>query len=318
MASGMRVNDFMLNLQTQLKDEKKLAETTATQYLQTLWSLNDKKPFNNLAWAKKTEVIEDRLKTFAPSTQLTYIAVLVTALSLFSDKGGYKKIYNYWREKMNEMKKEKATNTNGNEKTETQEENWVNWDEVEKKKSELKEVISSFHSNKNITPTQYDKLLNYVVISLYTDIPPRRNEYLDMYVVKKLPKDAENNRNYYETSTKRFYFNKYKTAKKYGQQILEIPDKLNDVLKMYIKHHPLAKSNSKEFKLLVKADGSNLNSVNSITRILNKVIGKRVGSSMLRHIYITSKYGDNIKELQDVAKEMGHSTQEQQNTYYKE
>ena len=313
----MKVTDFMLNLQKQLVEEKKLAESTSVQYLQTLWSLNEKQPFKNLAWTKKTDILEERLKHFAPSTQLNYTAVLVTALSLLADKTGYKKIYNYWKTKMNDMKKERDTTTNGNDKTDTQEENWVEWSEIEKKKSGLKAVISSFASNKNITPTQYDKLLQYVVISLYTDIPPRRNEYLDMYVVKKLPANAETNRNYYDMSTKKFIFNKYKTSKTYGQQILDIPESLQFTLELFIKHHPLAKSKLKEFKLLVKSDGTPLNTVNSITRILNRVIGKRVGSSMLRHIYITSKFGDNIKELQEVAKDMGHSTQEQQGTYYK-
>lgn len=314
----MKVSEFMMNLQNQMKEEKKIAESTANQYLQTLWSLNNNKPFNNLSWLKKTETIDERLKTFAPSTQLNYLAVIVSALSIFSDKKGYNKIYNHWREKMNEMKKERDANTNGNEKTQKQEDNWINWDEVEKKKSELNTEISSFLSNKNITPLQYDKLLRFVILSLYTDIPPRRNEYLDMYVIKKVGDGTENNRNYYETSTKRFIFNVYKTAKKYGQQIIEIPDTLHHTLQAYLKHHPLAKSKSKEFRLLVKSDGSNFTSANSITRILNRIFGKNVGSSMLRHSYITSKYGDTIKELKDVAEDMGHTPQQQQGVYYKD
>lgn len=58
-------------------------------------------------------------------------------------------------------------------------------------------------------------------------------------------------------------------------------------------------------------------SVNSITRILNKVFGKKVGSSMLRHIYLSSKYGNVSKEMKEDAKIMGHSTEVQKNTYIK-
>jgi hypothetical protein len=58
-----------------------------------------------------------------------------------------------------------------------------------------------------------------------------------------------------------------------------------------------------------------LTAVNSITRILNKIFGKKVGSSMLRHIFLSDKYGEVKGEMADDAKAMGHSVDEQQNTY---
>jgi hypothetical protein len=70
-------------------------------------------------------------------------------------------------------------------------------------------------------------------------------------------------------------------------------------------------------RFLVNADGSALASVNSITRILNKVFGKHIGSSMLRHIYITHKYGDTKKEMEKDAAAMGHTVAEQQGVYNK-
>jgi hypothetical protein len=44
------------------------------------------------------------------------------------------------------------------------------------------------------------------------------------------------------------------------------------------------------------------------------VFGKNVGSSMLRHIYLSDKY--NIKEMKEDAEKMGH-TVEQQRDYMK-
>jgi hypothetical protein len=308
MATGMKVSDFMIQLQNKLIEDRKVTESTANQYIQTLYSLNGKKPFNNLAFLKKFEEVQGRIDSYAPSTQLNQYMVLTSALSLFADKPTYKSAYNHWKDKMMESKKEKA-NTNPHEKSDTQEENWLTWDEVSKKKLGLKEEISMFISSKNITSGQYDKLLQYVVLSLYTDIAPRRNQdYLDMYVIKKLSKDTDNTKNYYDLTTHKFYFNKYKTAKTYGQQMVEVPTELQTALAAYLKHHPLARNKQKEFKLLVKQDGSNLNSVNAITRILNRIFGKNVGSSMLRHIFITSKYGNTIKDMEDTAAEMGHDT----------
>jgi hypothetical protein len=316
MSGAMKVSDFMLNLAKKLQEERKIAESTATQYLQTLFKLNGSKPFNNLAWTKKFEEVQKVIDTYAPSTQGNQYMVLASALSSFSDKATYKGAYNHWRDKMMEARKERDA-TPIHEKTDKQEENWLTWEEVSKKKSGLKEDISSYLSNKHLTPVQFDKLLQYVVISLYTDIQPRRNQdYLDMFVVKKLGKDYDKTKNYYDVSTQRFIFNKYKTAKKHGEQVEEIPEALQTTLKTYLTHHPLAKSKAKEFKLLVKPDGSPLNTVNSITRILNRIFGKKVGSSMLRHSYLSSKYGDVMKEMEEDAEAMGHTTGVQK-TYIK-
>nr|WPF46799.1 MAG: hypothetical protein [Lake Baikal virophage 12] len=304
----MKVSEFMLQLAKKMIDDRKIAESTATQYLQTLHKLNSGKPFNNLAWAKKYDTVQAIIDSYAPSTQGNQYMVLSSALSLFNDKATYKGAYNHWRDKMMEARKEKNAEPI-HQKNEKQEENWLTWEEVSKKKSGLKEDISSFVSNKVITAGQFDKLLQYVILSLYTDVAPRRNQdFLDMYVVKKLGKEVDTSKNYYDLATHRFIFNKYKTAKTYGQQEVAVPEELQAVLGEFLKHHPLAKGKAKEYKLLVKADGSNLNTVNAITRALNRIFGKKVGSSMLRHSYLSSKYGDATKEMEDDAEAMGHST----------
>jgi hypothetical protein len=45
--------------------------------------------------------------------------------------------------------------------------------------------------------------------------------------------------------------------------------------------------------------------VNAVTRVLNRAFGKNIGSSMLRHIYLSEKY--NIDEMKKDADQMGHS-----------
>lgn len=313
---AMRVSDFMLSLSKKLMEERSIAESTATQYLQTLFKLNGSKPFNNLAFTKKVEEVQKIIDTYAKSTQGNQYMVLSSALSLFSDKATYKATYNHWKGKMMESRKE-AREIPTEDKTEKQEENWMTWEEINKKKSELSEETSSYASNKSLSPSQWDKMLQYVVLSLYTDIQPRRNQdYLDMFVVKKLGKDYDKTKNYYDMATQRFVFNKYKTSKTHGEQVENVPETLQAVLKKYIQHHPLAKTKAKEYKLLVKPDGSPLNTVNSITRILNRIFGKKIGSSMIRHIYLSNKYGDVLEEMKGDAEAMGH-TVEVQKTYIK-
>jgi hypothetical protein len=314
MASGMKVSEFMLNLQRRLIDERKVAESTATQYLQTLWKLSGEKKFNNLAWTKKYDDVQAIIDTYAPSTRGTQYGTLASVLSLFADKPSYKKVYRHWREKSSDERKA-VSQQDPHKMSEKQEENWITWDEVEKKKSGLKEDVLQLSSLKKLNEGQYDTMLQYAVLSLYCDIPPRRNQdYLDMYVVKKLPKEYSTDKNFYDLQSKQFVFNKYKTAKTYGEQRIAVPESLQEALAAYFKFHP--HRTQKEFKMLVKYDGSDLNTVNAITRILNRIFERNVGSSMLRHIYLSSRYNGTNKEMDGVADAMAHS-RSMQNAYIK-
>ena len=64
-------------------------------------------------------------------------------------------------------------------------------------------------------------------------------------------------------------------------------------------------------KFLVSSDGTPITAVNAITRVLNRIFGKKVGSSMLRHIYLSNKYGDKLEEMKDDAEKMAHSLAQQ-------
>jgi hypothetical protein len=111
--------------------------------------------------------------------------------------------------------------------------------------------------------------------------------------------------NYYVMSEKKFVFNKYKTSSAHGQQVFDVPPELVKAINLYLSLHPLM-SERKPFQFLIQADGTPLPSVNSITRILNRIFGKNVGATMLRHIYLSSKY--DVEEMNEDAEKMGHST----------
>ena len=61
-----------------------------------------------------------------------------------------------------------------------------------------------------------------------------------------------------------------------------------------------------------------------ITKILNRIFGQNVSSSMLRHIFITNEYNststksveDTMLDMKDLAEDMGHSVA-MQKQYYK-
>lgn len=316
-----RVSDYMMNLSKQLVEQKKVAESTANLYIKNLWTLNGCVPFKNLSFLRDIPAVEKKLEVYAETTRKTFMASIVSVLSLMSDKPTYKKVYQHYHDQMMNLKKEVDKKEESGEKSDKQKENWVEWNEVMNVKNRIMDSIKNFSSLKALTPSQYNEVLALVVLSLYTDVPPRRNQdYSDMFVVGKWNDKMDANKNYLDLAGKQFVFNKYKTAKKYGTQIVPIPDPLETIIQILLKNHPLHKgkiTKTTEFRFLTYNDGQPLSAVNAITRILNRIFGKKVGSSMLRHIYLSSKYGELKEEQQNDAIAMGHSVAEQQGVYVK-
>ena len=308
--SSVKVNEFMLNLAKDLKEKKGVVDSTANAYIRAMFLLNGKQPFKNLTFLKKTDAVADIVKDYADNTIKLIYSSIVSVLSLFKEKPAYKKVYEFYYEKMMGKAKEmKDAGAESSDKTEKQKENWISWEEVKEKGDALGSAVAGFGKKRAITEQEFETLLHYTILALYTETQPRRNQdYLDMMVVKSMPKNADHN---YLVITKgkpsKFIFNVYKTAKKYGQQTLDIPPTLAEILKLYLKFHPQKKEASYNF--LVSYDGSPIIAQNAITRVLNKVFGKKVGSSMLRHIFLSTKY--DIKEMEKDASAMGHSVEEQ-------
>ena len=307
----MNSTEFMLHLAKTLVAERKIAESTANAYVKVLYALNERKPFKNLTFLKSNENIDKRVSEYAESTQRAVLASVVSVLSLFKDKPTFKKPYTHYYDEMMSRSKIARESETKNEKTETQKTNWLTWEAVETHKKELHEKVEKFAKSKVLTPAEYETLLQFIVLALYTEVQPRRNQdYLDMYIVKKWTDAMPKDKNYLDLATKQFIFHKYKTAKKYGVQTEAVPDGLWASVSLFLKHHPgwkVVANRKAPVKLLVTHGGEPIVAVNAITRLLNRIFGKKVGSSMLRHIYLSDKYGDTLAEMKKDSEAMGHS-----------
>lgn len=186
-----------------------------------------------------------------------------------------------------------------------QKEALMTMEEIENIRKNMLVGISNFTNRHN-----YDQLLDYVILSLYTLIPPRRNEYYNMEVIHS-PEEIQDGKNYLVWSAKKkfFVFQEYKTKKAYGKQVETIPNKLIDVLKLYLTARDKIALTSKQF--LVKYGDLDMENSNEITRRLNKILGRKVGASMLRHIFLSETFGDTVKKMEQIAGDMGHSVQQQ-------
>jgi len=184
-----------------------------------------------------------------------------------------------------------------NTKSEREADNWLSFAEV-KAVFEREYSIYKLLLESNVPVIDITDLSNFILLAVSSGvfIPPRRSQdWTEMRIRNYTRED-----NYYEKG--KFYFNKYKTADTYGRQVVLLPKELNKIIKQYIKKNP-------NDYLIVNHSGGKLNESGVAPR-LNKIFdGKKISTTMLRHIYLSEFHKDtpSLKQMEQVAHDMGHS-----------
>jgi hypothetical protein len=278
----------MTDLKQKFQSEKNITESSANEYMRRLTIANCGKPFSDLKFLKDKSQVLKCLEKYKQNTKKNILTAIVSVCKLMKDS---KMADMYYDDMM------KAEPPKSSEKTETQKENWMDWTDVMELKAKLKK-----------TQRTWEDRTKYFLLCLYTEIPPRRNaDYLLMDVVEELTPDLPKNRNYLVLKDRHLVFNSYKTSKKYGTQTLDIPPELSHSILDYLEHHPHIQR--KVFPLFVNTYGTPYKTSAFITHTLNRMFGRKIGPSMLRHIYLSHKY--DIGDMERTAEAMGHSVSEQ-------
>jgi len=291
--------------------EKKLSDGSIKLYMRNLHKLNDDEEIKNFKFLSNVENIMKKIEPLKDNTRKGYLITIVSVLNCFLTSKATTTICNKYYTLMKECQA-KIKETPSDAMSKQQSENWIDWNVVFKKWEELKGLAQEINNKKEINLTQYNTMLSFMVLSLYVLIPPRRNLDWSMMKIKKKVVDADLKMyNYLDWEAQKFIFNVYKTASTYHQEEMDIPADLKDCIELYLKFHPNLKkgkiTKDTNIMFLVYQDEKDLTSINAITRVLNKVFDKKIGSSMLRHIFLTDKFGKDKEEREKVAKEMGHS-----------
>jgi hypothetical protein len=292
--------------------KREISDTSKNIYTKNIIRLNDNNPIKNYNFLKKTDDILDRIKHLKPNSQRTYLISIVSTLKGLK---GFDKEFKFYFDKMMEFNKELKLN---NLKSDTQKENWISQDEVMDIYNKYSEKVMPLLKLKKVNEKQWDDILDFIVLSCYCLIQPRRCKDFQLMKVIKSTKDLGDdykNFNYYLPLESKFLFYNFKTSHTYHLQEIDINETLENILIQYLKLHPLKKE--KNFFLLVKYDGEELKQTNSITRILNKIFGKKISVSMMRNIFLTDKFKKPLDELKETAKAMGTSSGVISNNYVK-
>lgn len=174
------------------------------------------------------------------------------------------------------------------EKSDKQKTNWLEQSEIDKITNDLFQKVKEFKTYDILTNSQYNELQVYTLLRLL-DLYSIRNQFGDMIKISKTDYDkltdkTKSNYMIQSGNTFKIILNKYKTAKFLGAKEYNIEKPLITILKI------LFKFNRSGF-VVTKNDRKTELGTNGLTKLLSawffKQTGKRIGTSMLRHIQAT-------------------------------
>lgn len=280
------------------ENRPKLSASSVSTYASIIRNIMKKlDTTDNDVFTSKPETVIKHLADIDPKLRKTSLAAII----VFTEKSASKETIKKYRDLMisdvNSAKKEEANQ----EKTETQKENWIPYEDIMTLYNSMEEDIKPFLRSKPKTSAIMQHVQDFVILSCMVLIPPRR---LMDWTEMKIRNINEDEDNYIKKN--KFYFNKYKTSKFYGTQNVDIPKKLKTILNKWIEF------NDNDY-LFIDSNNNKLTST-KLNQRLNRIFDKKVSVNMLRHIYISDKVLKDVpklNELQEVAKDMGHNVAEQ-------
>lgn len=276
-----------MNIKEELKKLRpNLSEGSIKTYSSILRNLH-KKVFENQEIEKSNFNEHNRILEHLKDIPANKRKTILSALVVLTDKDEYRNVMNGDVSDYNEEIQKQ-------EKSETQRENWIESDEIREVFNRLENDAKILFKKSNKSNADIQQIQNYVIVSLLGGIfiPPRRSLDYCAMKIKNVNKDEDNyiNKN-------KFIFNRYKTAKTYGQQELEIPQQLKNILNRWIA------INDGEY-LLRDKNGNQMTST-KLNQYMNRIFGgKKIATNMMRHSYLTDKYKATSEENKKLEKDM--------------
>lgn len=285
------------------------------------------KEYSSINYLKDFKKIKDFLNKKTISTRKNYIATILVMLRAVNKDDKLDKLIDKYSEYLMDVNSEYEDKIKNQDKDQKTSDNWMDLKELRKTalKYYTKKIRDKGINKKTktkLSKKEYKILQAYLLVCLYLlspDLPPRRNEYAEMKIIKsndyaKLSDEEKEKYNFLwikSRNNKKFIYNNQKNNKKTE---VNIPSAVNSVINLYLKYH-----NNENF--LINARGEQMKS-NSLTKLLHKIFekatGKHISSTMLRKIYVSHKFDlPKLKELEETNKKMGHTSTTMMKNYYK-
>jgi hypothetical protein len=264
-----------------------------------LTPLNDYSFLSNheaiISWIVGTDYSTNSKKTF-------YISLVskLKGLCLVGDDG-MSEAAGAYRAKMDALNSSIRENAESQELSETEKAKYLPWPQVMECLEKVRLAVFDAWT-----------FQQYLIVALYCLTPPVRLDYAGMKIISnkemiqagRPPQDTSCN--YLVLGDKPYFiFNKYKTEKRYGAQMVMIPPALYEIIDEW-------RDMVDDEYLLINQNGQPMPEWQlgqTITEVFKKHSGKAVGVNVLRHSFISfNREGEpSFKTTQALAQSMMHS-----------
>jgi hypothetical protein len=297
------------SLRTQIKKSRKeITESSINAYIISLRMLHDKcvedhkgeqldsKFLHNFEKINKClEEIENK------NTRKNRLTAILVALD--SEEKPDKKLIDKYQTVLKTLMVDVNKQINSQEKTETQKNNWIEYDDIKKVLNKMLEDINkdNLWTKEKLSKTEYGLIQKYVLLRFYVSHPMRNNvsntKVLSQKEYDDLKEDDKNSHNYLirEKNKYKFMLNNFKNVKRIGKKEITIDDNIAKLLSKWLK------INTSGWFFTLNNKTEPLTS-NGVTKIMNSIFseyadGKKISTSMIRHISIS----DDLKNELTIA-----------------
>ena len=313
-----------MSLKGAIDKSRDIKEKSLKAYMISLKKIHERMKtdldFDSIKWLKGKSNIKkvmDVLEQLKLPTRKNYMAAILVALSIDKEKNSDD--LEVYRNHLDSIASEYYKGVKSQVKSEKLEKNWATMAELKKILGRYKRDIKEKDLNKKEKWSNKDMELYQMWLTglLYTEYPPLRNDYAKMRVVTFKEFETKNKDDNYlvivSRNKKYFSLGAYKTKEKYGVKKIDIDSKLNTIINKWLSHNDTG-------WFLINKQHTGL-SDNSLTKLLNKIFsptGKKIGSTILRHVYLSEKYDPELQaEMKKDSDAMMHSVATQQGVYVK-
>jgi len=305
------------------KARPSLKTNTIKQYTTNLNKLKKMFDTDNYDFLKKPEDVMDKLSDLHYLSQRNILNAVIVLLMALNDDKKYDELLEEYGKLRDDLNNKYNDEQKSGVISDKQSKNFATTEEVFNMINEMADELKPLKkkSNDNITKKEKQLLQAYVLFNIYARMP-FRNDVAGMMSInqaayKKLSDEEKKENNYLVVPSKGnlyFVLNKYKTSKKYEELDLKIEDKdLRKILRYYLKVNGMGVL----FKTSTDKPLTRIELSKVLLKYSKKYMNKSISTTLLRKIYLSSKYGNMKEELEKDNKVMGHSKQVALDTYVK-
>ena len=298
-----------------------LKTNSVKQYVTNLNKLKKMFDTDDYDFLSNTEEVMEKVSELHYLSQRNILNAVVVLLMALNHDEKYDKLLEEYGKLRDDFNDKYSDEQKSGVISDKQSANFATIEEVYDMINTMGTELKPIKKKTELSKKEFALLQAFTLFNIYARMP-MRNDVSEMEAIKKsaynkLSAEEKKSKNYLvlEKNGMFFVLNKYKTSSKYEELDLPIEDKaLKKIIRFYLRHNGMGVLfKTSTGKSITRGELSKL-----LIKFSKKYMSKSISTTLLRKIYLSSKYGDMKKELEKDNKVMGHSKGVALDTYVKE